>query len=268
MPVNWYAALVVIVIVGLASVAFAKYHYNQTAPVVEPAVGTAWHAALAFDICGTTEAPLPASPSSATTGLTSAGSGLLNITPKNSSEAGANATLGKFADGYSGFTLTNSSIKYPDKSVPLYDNGEKCGTGTPDAGKAGVVMARSWVLSTTIGKNGEESEVGGVSTDKPADLRFANRQLITVGFVPAGTELPKPSAAIITALVQELAGNGPVVTTTTTAPGATTTTSSVATTTTSAPVATTTTTASTTTTTAPASTTTTAKKSTTTTTKS
>ena len=33
MPVNWYAALVVIVLVGLGSVAFAKYHYNQTAPV-------------------------------------------------------------------------------------------------------------------------------------------------------------------------------------------------------------------------------------------
>ena len=39
MPVNWYAALVVIVLVGLASVAIAKYHYNQTPTVVEPAVG-------------------------------------------------------------------------------------------------------------------------------------------------------------------------------------------------------------------------------------
>ena len=36
MPVNWYAALVVIVLVGLASVAIAKYHYNQT-PTAVPA---------------------------------------------------------------------------------------------------------------------------------------------------------------------------------------------------------------------------------------
>ena len=58
MPVNWYAALVVIVLVGLASVAIAKYHYNQTPTVVEPAVGTTWHAALAFDICGTMQPAL------------------------------------------------------------------------------------------------------------------------------------------------------------------------------------------------------------------
>ena len=41
----------------------AKYNYNKTAAVVEPTVGTSWHAALAFDICGTMESALPASPS-------------------------------------------------------------------------------------------------------------------------------------------------------------------------------------------------------------
>src|SRR5580693_5774739 len=46
MPVNWYAALVVIVLVGIASIALAKYHYNQTPAVVEPTVGTTWHAAI------------------------------------------------------------------------------------------------------------------------------------------------------------------------------------------------------------------------------
>ena len=53
MPVNWYAALVIIIIIGITSIAVAKYNYNQTAVVVEPTVGTSWHAALAFDICGT-----------------------------------------------------------------------------------------------------------------------------------------------------------------------------------------------------------------------
>ena len=36
MPVNWYAALVVIVLVGLASIALAKYNYNKMPAVVEP----------------------------------------------------------------------------------------------------------------------------------------------------------------------------------------------------------------------------------------
>jgi hypothetical protein len=257
MPVNWYAALIIIVIVGIASIAVAKYNYNRTASVVEPAVGTSWHAALAFDICGTMEAALPASPSSATTGLTTTGSGVLAITPKKASEAGSNATLGKFADGYTGLTLTNTNLKYPSSKVPAYSNGEKCPAGTPDAGKTGMVQARSWVILTTTSKNGEEEETGGATTDKPADLRFLNRQLITTGFVPSGTQLPKPPASTILALQQVLAGGSAPVTTTTAA-GTTSSTAQSATTTTTAPPSTTTSTAaSSTTTTKPSSTTTT-----------
>ena len=111
MPVNWYAALVIIIIVGVASIAVAKYNYNRTPTVVEPTVGTSWHAGLAIDICGTIETALPASPSTATTGLTTTGSGVLAIAPKKSSEAGNNATLGKFADGYIGLTLTDTKLK-------------------------------------------------------------------------------------------------------------------------------------------------------------
>ena len=257
MPVNWYAALVIIILVGIGSIALAKYNYNQVPAVVEPAVGTSWHAGLAFDICGTMEPALAASPSSATTGLTSAGNGVLLIAPKTASEAGHNATLGKFADGYTGLTLTNTTLGYPSTttSVPQYKNGEKCPSGTPDAGKVGVVQARTWVISTQT-KNNEEVETGGVTTLKPADLRFLNRQLITAGFGPEGSPLPKPPASTITALVQVLAGaQAPV--TTTTAAGATSSTVPLPTTTpTSAPVSSTT---------APPATTTTKPSSTTTT---
>ncbi len=254
MPVNWYAALVVIVLVGLGSIAIAKYNYNQTPAVVEPTTTTTWHAALAFDICGTMEPALAASPTSATTGLTSTGSGVLQIAPKNASEAGNNATLGKFAQGFTGLTLTNTSVKYPSDKVPLYTNGQKCGAGTPDAGKVGEVMARWWVLTTKTGKNGQLEQAGGLTTLKPASLKFANRQLITVGFVPAGTSLPKPPASTITALLQVLSGSQPVATTTT-APGVTTTTVHMETPTTGG--ATTTTVPASTTTTKPSSTTTT-----------
>ena len=125
----------VIVLIGLASIAFAKYDYNKTPTVVEPTTTTTWHAALAFDICGTMQPALAASPTSATTGLTSSGNGVLQIAPKTASEAGNNATLGKFAEGFTGLTLTNTSVKYPSAKVPLYSNGEKCAAGTPDAGQ-------------------------------------------------------------------------------------------------------------------------------------
>jgi hypothetical protein len=252
MPVNWYAALVVIVLVGLASVAIAKYHYNQTPTVVEPTVHTTWHAALAVDICGTIEPALTASPTTSTTGLTTTGNGVLTIAPKTASEAGNNATLGKFAAGYTGFTLTNTTVKYPSASAPLYKNGQKCAAGTPDAGQVGEVQARSWLLSTQT--SSKIKETGGLTTVKPASLKFANRQLITLGFVPAGTNLPKPVSAI-SPLLQVLSGTQPVATTTTTAPGATTTAPSV--TTTTAPSVTTTTAPPSTTTTKPSSTTTT-----------
>jgi hypothetical protein len=249
MPVNWYAALIIIVIIGVASIAVAKYNYNKVPAVVEPTVGTSWHAGLAFDICGTMEAAIPASPTSSS-GLTTSGSGVLLIEPKTASEAGNNATLGKFADGYTGLTLTNTKLKYPSTKVPEYTNGQKCAAGTPDAGKVGIVQARSWVISTTTSKNHEEEETGGATTVNPADLKFANRQLITTGFVPKGTAMPKPPASTVLALQQEVAGGAaPVATTTTTAgAGATTTTAPAATTTTS-PAATTTTKPSSTTTT-------------------
>ncbi len=266
MPVNWYAALVVIVLVGLASVAFAKYHYNQSAPVVEPTTTTTWHAGLAFDICGTMEAALPPSSSTSTSGLTTSGSGVLVIAPKSASEAGNNATLGKFASEYTGLTLTNTTVQYPGTKTKLYTNGDTCPTGTKDAGKKGEVVARSWVLTTKTSKSGQLEETGGKTTHTAADLKFANRQLITVGFVPAGTQLPKPPASTITALLQVISGNTPVASTTTTVPTtaatAVTTTTTAGTTTTAAKS--TTTSASTTSTTAPATTTTTHSSTTTT----
>src|SRR6202034_3274693 len=121
-------------------------------------------------------------------------------------EAGANATLGKFADGYTGLTLTNTKLTYPSSKVPSYSDGQKCAVGTPDAGKVGIVQARSWVISTTTSKNHEEEETGGATTTQPADLKFANRQLITTGFVPKGTAMPKPPASTVLALEQVLAG--------------------------------------------------------------
>jgi hypothetical protein len=239
MPVNWYAALVVIVLVGLASVAIAKYHYDQTASAVEPTTHTTWHAGLAFDVCGTMQPALAASPTGSSTGLITTGSGVLQIAPKSASEAGNNATLGKFAQGYKGLTLTNTTLKLPSSSVPEYSNGERCANGTPDAGKVGELQARWWVLTTTTGKNGQLEQTGGLTTVHPADLKFVNRQLITVGFVPDNVQLPKPPASTITSLLQVLSGSQPV--TTTTAPSATTTTAPAATTSTTVPATTTTT---------------------------
>jgi hypothetical protein len=249
MPVNWYAALVVIVLLGIGSVVLARYHYAKGASGTEPIVGQTWHAGLAFNICGTAEPTLPATASGSPNGLTTTGNGVLLIAPKSSSEAGKNATLGKFAKEEATVKITNSSVQYPGGVT--YTNGQKCAKGTPDAGQVGVVRARSWTLSTAGQKNGSEQKlVGGHYTSQPANLRLRNSQLITMGFGPASKPLPKVPASTETALLQVINGTAAPVTTTTppatttptTAAGATTTTTGAPVTTTTKPSAATTTT--------------------------
>jgi hypothetical protein len=256
MPVNWYAALVLIVLVGIGSVVLARHNYDKKPSTTPPAVGQTFHAALSFDVCGKVQPALPATASGSSNGLTTTGSGVLLIAPKSGSEAGRNATLGKFAKETLGMVVSNTTLQYPGGTQ--YKNGVKCKAGTPDAGQTGVVQVRSWTLSSASQKSGSQVKLlGGHTSTKPADLRFRNAQLRTVGFGPATKSLPKVPAATELALVQAIEGTQAPVTTTTTAPTTSTTTPAGSSTTT-----TTGSTGSTTTTTAPAgSTTTTTTKS-------
>ena len=130
MPVNWYAALVVIVLVGLGSVAVAKYNYNQTAAVVEPTIDTTWHAGLAFDICGTMEPALPASPPSPRPGLTTTGSGVLvDRAEEQPVRPGTTPRWASSPTGTPGLTLTNTTLKYPADLGPAYKNGAEVRRG-------------------------------------------------------------------------------------------------------------------------------------------
>ena len=101
-----------------------------------------WYAALGIDVCGTMQPNLPASTNASKVGFTANGNGVLTIAPKNSSESGGNATLGKFVSEYKGLELTHSTLQYPGKTA--YTNGDVCPKGTPDAGKPGVVIVDSW----------------------------------------------------------------------------------------------------------------------------
>jgi hypothetical protein len=235
MPVNWYAALVLIVLLGIGSVVLARYHYSKGVAKTEPFVGQTWHAALAFNICGTAEPALTATASGSSSGLTTTGSGVLLIAPKTGSEAGKNATLGKFTKEDATVKLTNTSVQYP--GGVLYKNGQKCAKGTPDAGQAGVVRVRSWTLSQAGQKSGSEVKlVGGHYSSSPGSLRLRNSQLMTVGFGPSSKPLPKVPSATEVALLQVVNGTSAPVTTTTLAPTTTTTTGASGTTTTTAPV--------------------------------
>jgi hypothetical protein len=141
--------------------------------------------------------------------------------------------------------LSPSIIRSPGSK--LYTNGQTCPTGTPDAGKKGTVTVRYW------SGLGESLKQGKTFSGDPRTLKLGNGQLVTMGFVPAGTQLPKPPGTVVAALLTDLnsAATSP---TTTTTPISTVPVTSVPATTTTVPKSTTSTTA------PPSTTSTTAKK--------
>jgi hypothetical protein len=219
MPVNWYASLFIICVVGLFLIGLSRYQltHKTASSTGPPTTSQTWYAALGIDICGTIEPSLPASTNGTKTGFTANGNGVLTIHPNGAAESGANATLGKFVTGYKGLTLTTTTIQYPGK--PLFTNGENCPAGTPDAGKPGYVTVTAWP--------NYESKKGTEVSGNPQSLLFANSQMITMAFVPATANIPKPPASAITALITAVQSG---TTTSTTAPTTSTTLPAAATT--------------------------------------
>lgn len=225
-PANWYAALVLIVIAGLVSIVIARVDYrhgpvtNTTPPLKG---GTPWFAAIDFDVCGTEQAPLPSNAAGAATqSFYTTGNGVITISPKTTGDAGHNAVLGKFVSAYKGLSLSSTALHLPSSAATssskggkssgtTYRNGDKCPSGTKYAGKKGVVTVTYWANAFSSSK--KPTTVKG----NPGTLPFKNDQLITVGFVPSGTKLPKPNGSIVTALLNASAGS-----TTTTTPSSTT----------------------------------------------
>lgn len=235
MPVNWYASLIAICVVGLLLIGFSRYERTHMAASSAgmPTKQTQWYAALGIDVCGTMEPNLPASTNGSLTGLTATGSGVLSIAPKGNSESGKNATLGKFVSGYRGLQLTSSTLQYPGKAAMT--NGDVCPKGTPDAGKPGVVIVDSW-------PNPETKSKGTETSGPPQDLLFSNGQLITMAFVPVTVTvtIPKPPAQTIVALINAVSSAAASQNrqTTTTLPTTRTTAPTLSTTPTTAPPAT------------------------------
>ena len=230
MPVNFYASLVLVCVIGLFLVGLSRYQltHRTVSSSGPPTTSQTWYAGLGINVCGTFEPNLPASTNKSTTGLLANGNGVVTITPKNSSESGSNATLGTFVSHYKGLELNNQTLRYPGK--PAYSNGDVCPKGTPDAGKPGVVIVYSWPNFTA--KHGSETP------GDPQSLLFQNGQLITMAFVPTSSTIPKPPASVITSLIT--ADQAGPTTPTTTTPSTATTAPSTATTATTAPTTSTT----------------------------
>jgi hypothetical protein len=219
---KWYSSLAMICLLGVALIVYSRYERQHPAPAVPPAVGAHWYQALGFDVCGKVQPNLPANPNASAPpipGIRTDGDGVVQVAPTTKKDSGNNATFARFVATYPKLKLTSSTLQIP--GAAKYSNGDKCPTGSPDAGKAGQLQIKVWPSFTPPGSNNPQ-----VFHD-PSAIKLADGQLITVAFVPSGASVPKPSS--IAAMLTDRAGSATsspstsAPSTVTTAPGASTT---------------------------------------------
>jgi len=201
MPVKWYSSLVLICLLGVTGVVYSRYERHHQAPATQPAIGTHWFAALAFDVCGKLTPNLPANPNASSVpvpGIRTDGTGVVQILPIAAQDAGDNATLARFVQLYPRLELSPSTLKLP--AGRPYRDGQACPADTPDAGRAGTVKIAVWSNFTGPGS------LHPVTFTDPAAVKFADGQLITAAFVPSGATVPKPNSQAILALLQQRSG--------------------------------------------------------------
>ena len=240
-PSNYYGALVVIVVLGLAATVLARYEYQNPSagsPSTPPTIGTTWYAALSIDNCGTPAASLTPDPTT-TGGFTLEANNVIKVSPVTKADAGNNATLAQFTREYTGLLATSTELSYPHaKGTTTLKNGATCAPKTKYAGKVGQVSYAYW---------SSLAQTKPTVTTDPSTIKFSQYMRVTMAFLPSGVTPAPPSKSTVTAMVQTAVTPS---TTTTVAPATTTTVKSTgaSTTTTSTPSSTSSTVSTTTTT--------------------
>jgi len=220
-PINFYGALGAICVVGISSVALARYDYQHPpgpAAVAHPTTADIWYAALGISTCGHQQPALAQNPTAIAAGAYALPSGVIEVHPLLPSQTGHHATLQLFVSGYTGLEVTKTALVLPPvgkaKKPTHWTTGTTCPAGTKDAGKKGHVEIASWANASS----------SPTLTTNPADVRFTPNMLITIGFVPQGVVPPMPPNSAIRAMfVAHNATTTTLLPPTTSLPGTTTT---------------------------------------------
>ena len=113
-----------------------------------PGVGEHWHARYRISVCGSTLPPLPGTHG----GVHTHGRDVIHIHPKESGEAGKNATLALLFSK-SGGELTDTGLSLP--SGETYLNGVECPDGQPGQLQVTVNGKRVGNPSSYVPRNGD-----------------------------------------------------------------------------------------------------------------
>ncbi len=169
--------IAVVLVLGFALVIFASRDNEATADDSPPQANVDhWHAAYGIYACDAFLTPIEVQDDPE--GIHSHADGVIHIHPWVGAAAGKNATLQVFADAV-GLELSDDEITVP--GVATFKNGQDC-NGEPASWKAAV-----WA--------DENAETPVLVTEDFGDIHFTNdRMLITLAFVPDGTDIPKPES--------------------------------------------------------------------------
>jgi len=216
-PGNYYGALAVIVVLGLVSVIFARYEYqNPSAGASKggtpPTVGTTWYSSLAIEACGKTLPYLAPNPSSKG-GFHVSVLNVIKVSPVSAVDSGDNATLSQFAAEYPGLIASSTILAVPNKAGvanpdTTYHNGDSCSSKSKYPGQAGTITYAYW---TAIG------QIKPKITTDPSSIKFSQYLRVTMSINPNGVTPAPPSQASVNAMF--LAAQSTSATTTTTAAG-------------------------------------------------
>ena len=176
----WPSLMALVVILGTTGVVFSREQRQpDTSRPLAGGVGRQgdhWHAAIGFYVCGAfmpdiVEAADPL-------GIHTHADGIVHIHPFASRAAGKNAKLSLFLDTVK-VDVSSSKLDLPGQDAKK--NGDECD------GRGATVQVKTW-------PNRDPATEGVVYVGDPGDIRLEDNQLITVAFVPEGTDIPRPQS--------------------------------------------------------------------------
>ncbi len=142
--------------------------------------GDHWHEAYGVYICDKFISPINSTADKF--GISTQNDGVMYIHPYEKRYAGANSTLGLFADSFD-IKLTNKSIQVPGDNT-VYTTGEsKCGDTT------GELVVREW-------EDPSKADKAVVIENDIRSVRVKDKAAVVIAFVPEGkTDIPLPESA-------------------------------------------------------------------------
>lgn len=164
-----------------------------------PTLGEHWHAAYGIFVCDQFMPPLSDRPEATVHNLHTHEDGLVHIHPNSSAATGTDAKLSLFADTV-GMELGDDSIDLPGDELDVSEGDDDCN------GEDAEVRLAVWepTASNQLGQATAWDDDPTIITEDIDAYRPQDNELLTIAFVPPGTEIPQPpSIAALAAPVDE-----------------------------------------------------------------